>query len=696
MGINRYFSYVLILLLFSTSLISSNGIISEDIKQIEQIILDHTIYVDGANSNGPWDGSIDRPYQFIKDGVHHADEEDVIYIFQGIYHENILISKQITLIGQQKNTTIIDGDYHSSILHLQSDHITISDITLQNSGGNIHDSGILLESSNNTIVNCQFYRTKNGIYISNQTNNSIKNHHFQTNGAGISLVNSRDTTITNCSFFHNGIGIQIIDSTNTSIAGCLAHTNGIGYYIEKSSEMSITKSAAYNNNDNQGGFFLESCNSISFDNCIISHNGFGLKSSFCQNISIKHSTISYNTHAGFLIMDQSQNISIKHCNISKNLRISIYNSQSQISFQKNNIYNSICGVYSERAICDAEKNWWGSQFGPGFIERNQQDNIKQKKSQVDFIPWEFNKIEQNGASWKAPLFDNIPYNDRSIDRYSSISGKDTDGDGAADLWETKYGYNPSVFDNHLNLDPDNDGLSNVEECYTDQYGSHPFQKDIFLEFDWIESQSNSTESNKPSEEYIKKAVEIFKENNISLHIDVGNLDGGEQIPYTSNFSFADLKDFYWDYFLHNDINNPRKGIFHYGLICDYGPSSGFSFIGCDALDSFCISADILKNQFEIPYPRQRFIIGASIHELGHTLGLTVDDHGGNDNKIATLPFTIQWFKYLNYRSCMNYFYTYLILGFSDGSHGPGDFDDWGHMDFSFFKNTHFILPEQYR
>jgi len=102
-------------------------------------------------------------------------------------------------------------------------------------------------------------------------------------------------------------------------------------------------------------------------------------------------------------MDQSQNISIKQCNISKNLRISIYNSQSQISFHKNNIYYSICGVYSERAICDAEQNWWGSQFGPSFIERNQQDTIKQKKSQVDYIPWEFNKIEQNESRSSHPI-----------------------------------------------------------------------------------------------------------------------------------------------------------------------------------------------------------------------------------------------------------------------------------------------------
>ena len=34
-----------------------------------------------------------------------------------------------------------------------------------------------------------------------------------------------------------------------------------------------------------------------------------------------------------------------------------------------------------------------------------------------------------------------------------------------------------------------------------------------------------------------------------------------------------------------------------------------------------------------------------------------------------------------------------ILDFSDGTRGSGDFDDWSHMDFSFFKNTHFIKPK---
>jgi parallel beta-helix repeat protein len=475
-----------------------------------------------------------------------------------------------------------------------------------------------------------------------------------------------------------------------------AHTNGIGFFIKNSSHIDITGCAAYNNNDNQGGFFMESSNQITVQDSIISHNGFGIKTSDCDSISISYSTISYNTHAGILNTDQSANILITHCNFTKNLRISIYSTQAQITCTRNNIFDSLCGLYSEQSVCDVQQNWWGSWFGPGLIERKQQDNIKQLESMVDYVPWEKKKFSDAGASWVLDGLFEKPESIVEDMRNFSFNEIDTDGDGVPDWWEEQYGYDPLVNENHHDLDPDMDGLNNIEECYTASYGSNPFHRDIFLEFDWMECRTRAGETNKPSDEYIQKAVDIFADHDIALHIDVGNLDGGEQIPYRTNFSFADLKDMYWDYFLDQDITNPRKGIFHYGLICDYGPANGFAVIAWDGLDSFCICAQTLQDDHEISYPRQRFIIGSSIHELGHNLGLTVDDHGGNDNKIATHPGTIQWLKYLTYPSCMNYFYTYLILGFSDGSHGPGDFDDWEQMDLSFFKNTHFVIPEYLR
>ena len=94
------------------------------------------------------------------------------------------------------------------------------------------------------------------------------------------------------------------------------------------------------------------------------------------------------------------------------------------------------------------------------------------------------------------------------------------------------------------------------------------------------------------------------------------------------------------------------------------------------------------------FNKERLIVHGALHELGHTFGLFVDDHGGNDNSGASKPFTLQFWEYKNYRSCMNYMYTYSILGFSDGSHGRGDFDDWGNLDFNFFKNSHWEWPKE--
>jgi hypothetical protein len=224
----------------------------------------------------------------------------------------------------------------------------------------------------------------------------------------------------------------------------------------------------------------------------------------------------------------------------------------------------------------------------------------------------------------------------------------------------------------------------------DQYGANPFHKDIFLELDWMKSKVTG-QVNKPSEGIIKEAADVFAQHNITLHVDVGDLGGGEEIPSLSNFSFSDLVDLYWQYFLHYDLNNPRKGIFRYGIICDVGPDVNFPFMGWDQLDSFLISAQRLSEQFPL-YSRDRLIMGGVVHHLGHTLGLLADVYGGIDNVGTLRPISMQWFTYRHYQSNMNYWYKYWTFSYSDGTHGQGDFDDYGHLDFSFFKNSSFTWP----
>ncbi len=482
--------------------------------------------------------------------------------------------------------------------------------------------------------------------------------------------------------------MNIEKSKKNKIQNSYANTNGIGFFINNSIDIDITKCALYDHNDNQGGIFLNDCSGILVFNSIIRHNGFGIDIESCQKVNISKTNLYLNSHTGIYIEKDSNDIYIYRSNIFNNSRFGIYILESNCYLIKNNLYNSLFGVYLEKSNCDLRNNWWGSKRGPAFFEKENDDRLFYKDSIVQFYPWLFNKIDKCGSDWEID-FNLYSYeiNNSQLD-FIELSGFDNDNDYIPDWWEEKWGYNPLIWNDHKNLDPDGDSLNNIQECYTDKWGSNPFYKDIFLEFDWTKTiYINYT--NKPSKKLISKMISAFDKHNISLHVDDGCFGGGEEILQINNFSFSDLSDLYWIYFLHNNLSNPRKNIFHYCLVCDYGPASGFAFFGWNSLDSFLISAQILQNNQPPYFNRDRLIIGGSIHELGHTLGLFVDDHGGNDNRIATWPFTYQWWKFLSYRSCMNYWYTYKIINFSDGSKGKNDFNDWENMDLNFFKETSF-------
>ena len=136
------------------------------------------------------------------------------------------------------------------------------------------------------------------------------------------------------------------------------------------------------------------------------------------------------------------------------------------------------------------------------------------------------------------------------------------------------------------------------------------------------------------------------------------------------------------------MKNPRKGIFHYTLICNYCADLNFPFMGWDVFDSSAISAEWLYESFK-HFEKEDIIAGAIMHHLGHTLGLTADVFDGVDNVETIQLFSKEWFRYLPYQSCMNYFYKYRILNYSQGTNGPTDFNDWDNIDFSFFQKSTF-------
>jgi len=669
--------------------IFSDEAIQDNIKVKFTIVADQSyVYVDDDFNQTTPGWGYDH-FDEIQHGIDAVNYHGTVYVYDGVYYENIIVNKTINLVGEIKEETIIDGINNNSVVHVLSDKTTLQNFTIKNSGGYAPDAGLRLDSENNSIKNCLIYRTRTGIFLDKADYNIIENCTFHSNGEGILIASSYSIIVEGCCFSHNSIGCHFQASKNCWVGDCYLHTNGIACLFDRSSNIEVLHCDISNNSVNTGGAFFVKCSNVTINNSIFRHNGAGINIFESDMISITYCDFYLNTHFAISMRTASEKVLISHSEIRHNFRYGIYiekNNRCKIT-NNNIINNTLFGIRSKFAHCIARYNWWGSPLGPSYTSLRTSSKITLFTGGIRFFPWLLKPLEDIGVNWKSN-YTCMNETHNSNENIIDLPGNDTDDDGVPDWWEEKWGYDPNSWDDHKNLDPDKDALNNFEECYTDEYGSNPFRRDIFLEVDWMES-LNPYISNKPPENLIEKVISIFDKQNISLHVDLGNLDGGEEIPYcTSTLSFANIRDLYWEYFLYNDINNPRKGIFHYGVICKYCPDLNFPFFGWDQLDSFAISAKWLKE--EIPLVGLgRLIVGAIVHHLGHSLGLLADTHGGIDNLGTQIPFTMEWWKYRNYKSCMNYYYKYKIFDYSDGTHGWGDFNDWEHLNFSFFKNSHF-------
>jgi len=305
--------------------------------------------------------------------------------------------------------------------------------------------------------------------------------------------------------------------------------------------------------------------------------------------------------------------------------------------------------------------------------------------------------------------DGIPYwtevNKYGTDPEVDDRGLDDDEDLVPIEWEHKWGhyltydhhnhtyghawfYDPFRYENHEELDPDGDSLTNYEEYLTSEWGSNPFRKDIFVELDQMEAGPNGEPASilpEGTKEIIKKA---FNRQNIVFHLDDGCMGGLDTIPFDTtgdNTTRDELDQMYYDYFLHGDEDNWRKGVFHYGLVVYNATFPGFVFRS----DGYQVSTKGMESKAEQILTGSREIVYATayMHELGHTLGL---NHLFGHSTDGYSIWQILWWQARPYKSIMNYGYMYGIFhpnfcDYSDGHRGKNDFDDWSNINFSNFE-----------
>jgi parallel beta-helix repeat protein len=307
-----------------------------------------------------------QSYPTIQEAVNYASEGDAILALSGTYSENVVVNKTVSLIGESKSNTIVDGNGTGSVITITANNVNFTNFTIQNgsdnhpyagiymyfsSGNNISNNVVtnnyygirLYSSSNNSISGNNITENKEcgiGLYSSSNYNSISGNNITAHNRNSIVLSYSSNSSISGNNITNNGAGIVLSYSSNSSISGNNITNNGAGIVLSYSSNSSISGNNITNNWDGIVLQYSSNYNSISGNN-ITAHNRHGIVLSYSSNYnSISGNNIT-NNGDGIGLADSSYN-SISGNNITENneFGIGLYSSSNNRFYHNNFIDNT--------------------------------------------------------------------------------------------------------------------------------------------------------------------------------------------------------------------------------------------------------------------------------------------------------------------------------------------------------------------
>lgn len=183
-------------------------------------------------------------YPTIQEAINAAYPEDTIYVKNGTYYENIIVNKTVTLIGENKEGTIIDGNLTERVVYIIADKVTIANFKIIHSKKEYAYAGIALNGVSLCNISSNIFTSNfDGIYAEYSTYNVIKNNVFQANDwNGIHLkYSSRFNNITfniisNC---RKGISVEVYSNNNYLIGNFIENNEWDGLDLMSSKNTTI-------------------------------------------------------------------------------------------------------------------------------------------------------------------------------------------------------------------------------------------------------------------------------------------------------------------------------------------------------------------------------------------------------------------------------------------------------------------------
>ena len=219
-------------------------------------------------------------YTTIQSAVNAANVGEAIYIYAGTYSEHVGINKSLTLQGEDRETTIIDGSGSGNVVYITQSNVTIDGVTVRNG-----DNGIYVIPN----YSIHHFTFRNAIVTTNTTE-GIEMGHSHTWGYHV---------LENCVISNNGgIGLYAHQFYNSVIRNCDVFGNQGNWALIPAwgSNTLITNNRVH---DNAGsGIHLDSMNNSIVENNLAWNNGVGLSNGYVARNNTLRNNITCNNSAG--------------------------------------------------------------------------------------------------------------------------------------------------------------------------------------------------------------------------------------------------------------------------------------------------------------------------------------------------------------------------------------------------------------
>ncbi|MFQ6067981.1 MAG: NosD domain-containing protein [Candidatus Bathyarchaeia archaeon] len=168
-------------------------------------------------------------YAKIQWAVGNATAGDTVFVRSGTYFERLVVNKSLTLVGEDKEDTIIDGNWTGTVVKIVADDVSLTGFTIRNAGYTFFYSAVFVQNSSDINLSQNIMENSSvGIYFeysnnSTITDNTVVGHYWYDQG--IRLVRSNSCLVSG-NDVSGGWAINLITCYNNTVTDNLVFSKG--------------------------------------------------------------------------------------------------------------------------------------------------------------------------------------------------------------------------------------------------------------------------------------------------------------------------------------------------------------------------------------------------------------------------------------------------------------------------------------